>query len=62
MRHGAILRLLQDFELYVHQKIISGEKISGENISRHKQVMRNLQDGMYSGALHKTTLYALAFV
>ncbi len=60
-RHSAILRLLQDFEQYVHQRIQDSGGQTGEEIARCRRVIGNLRDGIYDGALHKGTLQALAF-
>ena len=62
VRHGAVLQLLQDFELYLHKKIVSDEAVLHEDVFRCRRVVQNLRDGIYGGALHKGTLQALAFV
>lgn len=60
-RHGAILQLLQDVEQYIHQCIASGGVDEREKIMRYRRAAQNLRDGIYNGALHKSTLQALAF-
>ena len=60
IRHSAILQLLQDFEKHIHRLIV--DKKTRSDIARHIRVARNLRDALYTGALHKGTLHALAFV
>ena len=62
VRHGAILRLLQDFEIHLHTTITKNKEKNSENIIRCKRVVQNLRKGIYEGALHKGTVQALAFV
>ena len=62
VRHGAILRLLQDFEKYIHRCIVTDGESSGDVVGRYRRVTQNLRDAVYKGALHKATLQALAFV
>ena len=61
VRHSAILRLLQDFERYIHQCIKDSGNPGGEKIAHYKRASQNLRDGIYNGALHKSTLQVLAF-
>lgn len=62
VRHSSILQLLQDFDLYIHQRIVSDDAVFLKQVARCKRVVQNVRSGVYEGALHKGTLQALAFV
>ena len=63
VRHSTTLRFLQDFETHIHQNITTADaKINKTAVPKYKRVTQNLRDAIYSGALHKATLQALAFV
>ena len=61
VRHSAILQLLQSIEQYIHQSIRRDGEDGREKIMRYRRVTQNLRRGIYDGALHKSTLQALAF-
>lgn len=60
-RHGAILRLLQDVERDIHQRIKRDGVGERETVMRYRRAAQNLRIGIHNGALHKATLQALAF-
>ena len=61
-RHIAILQLLQDFEMYLHQSIVTDTAIKNTALPWCIRAVQNLRNAIYTGALHKGTLQTLAFV
>ena len=61
-RHITILRLLQDFEKYLHRCVAGGGAKDDKHTERCRRATENFRDAIYNGALHKGTLQVLALV